>query len=110
VPSKSQKQAFFNHISYKNKHLAGSDPASTPLRSNSIKEKKHGYRKIILCRRNLSGNQHTPKEYLPALLEIVKGFCLGVLKPADESFEQGMRDVMENNTRSVSELWKGIDA
>jgi hypothetical protein len=52
----------------------------------------------------------TPEEYLPALLEIVKGFRLGVLKPADESFERGMRDVMENNTRPVSELWKGIDA
>jgi hypothetical protein len=35
---------------------------------------------------------------------------MGVLKPADESFEQGMRDVMENNTRPLSELWKGIDA
>jgi len=52
----------------------------------------------------------TPEEYLPALLEIVKGFRLGVLKPADESFEQGMRDVTENNTRPVSDLWKGIDA
>jgi hypothetical protein len=52
----------------------------------------------------------TPEEYLPALLEIVKGFRLGVLKPADESFEQGMRDVMEKNTRPVSELWKSIDA
>jgi hypothetical protein len=52
----------------------------------------------------------TPEEYLPALLEIVRGFRMGVLKPADESFEQGMRDVMENNTRPLSELWKGIDA
>jgi hypothetical protein len=52
----------------------------------------------------------TPEEYLPALLEIVRGFRMGILKPADESFEQGMRDVMENNTRPLSELWKGIDA
>jgi hypothetical protein len=35
---------------------------------------------------------------------------MGIMKPADESFKQGMRDVMENNTRPVSELWKGIDA
>ena len=52
----------------------------------------------------------TPEEYLPALLEIVKGFRLGILKPADESFKQGMRDVMEDNTKPVSELWNGIDA
>lgn len=52
----------------------------------------------------------TPEEYLPALLEIVKGFRLGILKPADESFKQGMCDVMKNNTRPVSELWNGIDA
>jgi hypothetical protein len=52
----------------------------------------------------------TPEEYLPALLEIVRGFRLGVLKPADESFEQGMRDVMEKNTRPAYEFWKGIDA
>lgn len=52
----------------------------------------------------------TPEEYLPALLEIVKGFRLGVLKPADESFKQGMQDIVEGNTRLVSELWKGIDA
>ncbi|RQD75120.1 MAG: hypothetical protein D5S03_08885 [Desulfonatronospira sp. MSAO_Bac3] len=52
----------------------------------------------------------TPEEYLPALLEIVRGFRLGVLKPADESFKQGMQDVVEGNTRPVSELWKGIDA
>lgn len=52
----------------------------------------------------------TPEEYLPALLEIVKGFRLGVLKPADESFKQGMQDIVEGNARLVSELWKGIDA
>lgn len=52
----------------------------------------------------------TPEEYLPALLEIVRGFRLGVLKPADESFKQGMQDVIEGNTRPVSELWKEIDA
>jgi len=51
-----------------------------------------------------------PEEYLPALLEIVRGFRLGVLKPADESFKQGMQDVIQGNTRPVSELWKDIEA
>ncbi|RII26903.1 MAG: hypothetical protein CXR30_15885 [Geobacter sp.] len=53
----------------------------------------------------------TPEEYLPALLEIVRGFRHGIfLKPADESFRQGMREALEGNTLPVSELWKGIDA
>jgi len=52
----------------------------------------------------------TPEEYLPTLLEIVKSFRICVLKPADESFRQGMQDVMENRTRPLSELWEGIDA
>lgn len=52
----------------------------------------------------------TPEEYLPALLEIVRGFRLGVLKPADESFKQGMQDIAHGNTQPVSELWKDIDA
>ena len=52
----------------------------------------------------------TPEEYLPALLEIMKGFRMMIIKPVDESFKQGMKDVMENNTRPVSELWEGIDA
>jgi len=53
----------------------------------------------------------TPEEYLPALLEIVRGFRHGImLKPADESFRQGMKDALAGNTLSVSELWKGIDA
>ncbi len=52
----------------------------------------------------------TPEEYLPALLEIVKGFRLGIPKPADESFKQGMQDVIDGNTRPVSQLWNGIDA
>lgn len=47
----------------------------------------------------------TPEEYLPALLKIVRGFRLGVLKPADESFIQGMHDIKEGNIKPVSELW-----
>ena len=52
----------------------------------------------------------TPEEYLPALLEIVRGFRHGImLKPADESFKQGMKEALSGNTMPVSELWKGID-
>ena len=53
----------------------------------------------------------TPEEYLPALLEIVRGFRHGImLKPADESFRQGMKEALSGNTMPVAELWKGIDA
>jgi hypothetical protein len=53
----------------------------------------------------------TPEEYLPALLEIVRGFRHGImLKPAEESFRQGLREALAGNTMPVSELWKGIDA
>ncbi|WP_041245275.1 hypothetical protein [Geotalea uraniireducens] len=53
----------------------------------------------------------TPEEYLPALLEIVRGFRHGILlKPAAESIRTGMKEALEGNTLPVSELWKGIDA
>ncbi|MFA7382209.1 MAG: hypothetical protein WC001_02030 [Desulfurivibrionaceae bacterium] len=53
----------------------------------------------------------TPEEYLPALLEIVRGFRHGIfLKPADESFHQGMQEALQGDTLPVEELWKGIDA
>lgn len=53
----------------------------------------------------------TPEEYLPALLEIVRGFRHGImLKPADESFRQGMKEALTGSTMPVSELWTGIDA
>jgi hypothetical protein len=53
----------------------------------------------------------TPEEYLPALLEIVRGFRHGImLKPADESLRQGMKEALAKNTLPVSEIWNGIDA
>ena len=53
----------------------------------------------------------TPEEYLPALLEVVRGFRHGImLKPADESFRQGMKEALEGDTLPVSELWNGVDA
>ena len=53
----------------------------------------------------------TPEEYLPALLEVVRGFRHGIiLKPAEESIRQGMKEALASETLPISELWKGIDA
>lgn len=53
----------------------------------------------------------TPEEYLPALLEIVRGFRHGILlKPAAESVRQGMQEAHEEKTLPISELWDGIHA
>jgi hypothetical protein len=53
----------------------------------------------------------TPEEYLPALLEVVRGFRHGIiLKPAEESIRQGMKEALAGETLPISELWKGIDA
>ncbi len=55
--------------------------------------------------------ESTPEEYLPALLEVVRGFYHGVmLKPANESLRQGLKEALSDQTRPVSELWDGIDA
>ena len=52
----------------------------------------------------------TPEEYLPALLEIVRGFRHGVLlKPAEESIRQGLNEALAGETQHISELWKGLD-
>lgn len=54
--------------------------------------------------------ESTPEEYLPALLEIVRGFRHGVLlKQADDSIRQGIKEALQGETLPVSELWKGID-
>jgi len=51
-----------------------------------------------------------PMEYLPNLLQIVRLFRESVaLKPADESFQQGWREIMRGETQPVSKLWEGID-
>jgi hypothetical protein len=55
--------------------------------------------------------KETPEEYLPALLEIVRGFRHGLLlKPAEESIRQGLKEALAGETLPVSELWTGIDA
>ena len=55
--------------------------------------------------------QKTPHEYLPTLLQIVRLFRESItLKPAADSFEQGMREALAGESRPVKDLWDGIDA
>ena len=52
-----------------------------------------------------------PGEYLPNLLQIVRLFRDSVtLKSAEDSFRQGWKESMADETRPVSELWNGINA
>jgi hypothetical protein len=53
----------------------------------------------------------TPREYLPALLAIVRLYRQSVaLRPAVESFRQGWLEAMSGQTLPLSELWQDIDA
>lgn len=53
----------------------------------------------------------TPEEYLPGLLNIVRSFRQSVaLNPADESFQQGWHEAMNEETLPLAELWEDIDA
>lgn len=55
--------------------------------------------------------RETPKEYLPALLAMVRLFRESVtLKPADESFLQGWKEALKNEVMPIESLWEGIDA
>lgn len=55
--------------------------------------------------------RQTPNEYLPQLRQIIRVFRETVtLKPAAESFRQDWREVVQDETQPVSELWNGIDA
>ena len=52
-----------------------------------------------------------PEEYLVALLKMVRVFHESIiLKPAEESFQQGWQEALQDETRPVSELWEDIDA
>lgn len=52
-----------------------------------------------------------PAEYLPALLKVIHIFRESIsLKSADESFQQGWKEVLRGETRPISELWDNIDA
>ena len=68
--------------------------------------------KILIYEKQLMGEiRETPQEYLPNLLQIVRIFRESVaLKPAEESFSQGWKEMREGKTRPISELWEGIDA
>ena len=53
----------------------------------------------------------TPKEYWPSLLQLIRLFREAViLKPAEDSLRQGLKEANTGQTRPVSELWDGIDA
>jgi len=52
-----------------------------------------------------------PDEYLPFLLQLMRTFRVSItLRPADESFRQGWREVQKGETYPIEELWDGIDA
>jgi hypothetical protein len=55
--------------------------------------------------------RETPEEYLPALLAMIRLFRESVtLKPADESFLQGWKEVLNNEVLPIENLWDGINA
>jgi len=55
--------------------------------------------------------QHTPAEYWPNLLQLVRLFRETVtLNPAEQSFRQGWQEAMSGQTQDVAHLWEGIDA
>ena len=54
--------------------------------------------------------RNVPKEYLPALLNIVHSFRESVsLKSAEESFKQGWHETMTGQTHPVDTLWDVVD-
>jgi hypothetical protein len=55
--------------------------------------------------------EQMPDEYLPMLLQVILLFRQTVtLKPAEESFRQGWREAMREETMPLSDLWVGLDA
>ncbi|HHL73443.1 MAG TPA: hypothetical protein ENJ29_13135 [Bacteroidetes bacterium] len=52
-----------------------------------------------------------PEEHLPSLLQIIHLFRKSVtLKSAEESFEQGWKEVKQGETLPLSKLWEDVDA
>jgi hypothetical protein len=52
--------------------------------------------------------RQTPDEYLPALLQLVRLFRQSVtLGPATDSFRQGWKEAMNEETLPIDELWTG---
>ena len=63
------------------------------------------YRKVV------EEVEKIPVEYFPFLLNILRAFRESIaLKNAEDSFREGWREAMRGETRSVSELWKDLDA
>ncbi len=55
--------------------------------------------------------QQTPVEYLPILLCIVKSYREAVtLNTASESFRQGWKETLSDETHPIGSLWDDIDA
>jgi hypothetical protein len=55
--------------------------------------------------------QQTPVEYLPILLRIVKSYREAVtLNTATESFRQGWKETLSDDTHPINSLWNDIDA
>ncbi|MBA4379970.1 MAG: hypothetical protein C0393_04680 [Anaerolinea sp.] len=55
--------------------------------------------------------QHTPAEYWPNLLQMVRLFRETVtLNPAEQSFRQGWQEAASGQTQDIAHLWEGIDA
>ena len=54
--------------------------------------------------------RNTPKEYLPNLLQIIRLFRESVvLKPAEMTFRQGLKEAMSGQTMPITKLWNDID-
>jgi hypothetical protein len=52
--------------------------------------------------------EHTPDEYLPMLLQIVRLFRQSItLKPAVDSFRQGWQEVIKGEILPIETLWVG---
>ena len=55
--------------------------------------------------------EQMPKEYLSNLLKIVRLYRESVtLSPAEESFRQGWKEAMKDETFPIADLWADIDA
>ena len=55
--------------------------------------------------------EQMPKEYLSNLLKIVRLYRESVtLNLAEESFRQGWKEAMKDETYPIADLWAGIDA
>lgn len=53
---------------------------------------------------------HTPPEYLPMLLRIVRSYRESVtLPPAKESFRRGWKEAHAGATFPATDLWDGIN-